>query len=180
MKVPVRSVSVVSLSCLAAFAAYDCRSLGLGESARESWSLPAFDSWVDYHRRLSDALDRRHVQSDQRMWAKVEVVQQLVAGRVGLRAAAARFKELIGNRPAYLQAIRTSYPGRDDDESIYRSMLRYAEIHGEDERARRAVPRLRVEFEQLVATGAHRLPDVPTEEDEPLPQPPADGSLVYE
>src|SRR5262249_54594023 len=73
MKVPVRLVFVISLSCLAAFAAYDGRSLGQGDSAQDSWLLPAFDSWVDFHRRLSDALDRRHVQSDQRIWAKVEL-----------------------------------------------------------------------------------------------------------
>ncbi len=180
MKVPVRFVSVVSLSCLAAFAAYDTRPLWQDVPARESWCLPAFDAWVDYHRRLSEVLDRRHAQSDQRIEAKVELVRQLAAGRVGLWAAAARFKELIGNRPGYLQAIRTAHSGLDDDERIYRSLLRYAELYLEGDGARQVVRRLHAEVDELVAAGAHRLPDVPTAQDEPLPPPPADDLLQEE
>src|SRR5690242_12435811 len=72
---------------------------------------------------VDPALEARDATVLGRIAAKQALVDGVIAGRVGLMEAAARFRALNAGEPAYGGVIRTSYPGASDEESYCRNVI---------------------------------------------------------
>jgi hypothetical protein len=87
----------------------------------------------------------------QRIEAKEAVVRELIAGRVTLPEATARFMALNQSHPEYLRMIRENYPGSSDEEKTARNVIDYSlgrtDDRGERDRLGR---RLNAELRTLV------------------------------
>jgi hypothetical protein len=134
------------------------------------WNVPALKERLVSDRQLADQLATadRHVM--RRIAAKETIIDDLVAGRIGLLEAAADFRALNAGRPAYLMVIRSIYPEMTDDERLCRNVIGYVEAGGEgDEDGRALIHRLTEELQTLKATGRLQLPGPPVDLDAAVP-----------
>jgi hypothetical protein len=109
----------------------------------------------------SQELDDRRAALNVRMEAKVQIIQDLIAGRLTLLAAAARFRDL-NSRPPHFHwgRFRMAYAGATDDEKHCNEVLAAVEAcRGGRDSADPLVDRLRRELEQHVREGTLRLPE---------------------
>ena len=99
-----------------------------------------------------------------RLVPRVEVLNDLLAERLTLAQAAARFRELSrGGPPFRWGEFRRRYPGRSDEERFYRQVMdaaRWGWTWEGPPRRRRALARLEAEFQDYLA-GCGRPGDEP-------------------
>jgi hypothetical protein len=96
---------------------------------------------------------------------KSEIARELIAGRLTLFEAAARFKAVNAARPANLPPILDPYPGATYEERLCRQVIVFAdtELEGSYDRAE-FVARLEADLqEHLDRHGTVVLPEVPPE-----------------
>jgi hypothetical protein len=74
-------------------------------------------------RRTQEALARRHEQIGSNLVLRRRVVADLLAGRITLAHAAARFRELDAIYPAVEYA---AFPGRSEEERLQRAVIEWA------------------------------------------------------
>jgi hypothetical protein len=95
-----------------------------------------------------------------RTGAKTEVAEEVAAGRLGLFAAAARFRDLDADTSAdYRQHWRLLVEGATDEERYCRQVLSYAALPlREQGDGPAALDRLRAQLDEALAGGGVRLP----------------------
>jgi hypothetical protein len=124
---------------------------------------PLGSSWGSASRESldEDPVDRELQRSQERILAKHAVVGDLLARRLTLRQAAARFGELDASMPESLQAVWRKYcPGNTDEERYCWTVLRYVawEVHDDPVRAQALRRRLEAELPEHLR---RRLPAGP-------------------
>ncbi len=88
-----------------------------GDGSKQGSSLhPAEEPWLAEEERQSRALDRTREALTRRMEARAAVVVDLLAGRLSLLQAAARFRDLNQTAPEIQENLRWQHPDCSDDE----------------------------------------------------------------
>jgi hypothetical protein len=118
---------------------------------------------LDYLWWLKYAEDIRHAEAAipqlesnlasvrQCMEAKEALVQEVLAGRMGLVDAARQFQQLDQGCATFDQRqFRWIYPGDEDEERYCYQVLEYARTHATEEEAPTVIGRLRLEFESCL------------------------------
>jgi hypothetical protein len=72
-----------------------------------------------------DQLDAKDRAAMGRIEAKERILDEVMAGRVQLLAAAAQFRKLGANSSYYWPALRRHYEGSSDEERVCRNMIDY-------------------------------------------------------
>jgi hypothetical protein len=132
------------------------------------WNVPSLKERINHDIHLAAHLEAHDVRILQRIAAKEEIVDDLIGGRISLLDAAAQFRALNAGRRDYLAVIRTTYPGRTDDERMCRNVISFVESAvTSDEDGRYVVYRLNEELNRLLANGDVELPGPPVPEQDP-------------
>jgi hypothetical protein len=92
------------------------------------WTLPAAQAKVESELRRGDDLDAQLAEAHQRIGAKQEVVSDVIAGRVDLPEAAARFRDLTPPSSDAARYLRTAYAGASDDERFCRAVIQWVRV----------------------------------------------------
>jgi hypothetical protein len=90
------------------------------------WKVPSLGDRMEAELRRGDDLEGRLDEVTRRIDAKTRVTEEVVAGRLGLLEAAARFRDLTGGSAEALRHLRGAYDGADDDERFCRAVIAWA------------------------------------------------------
>jgi hypothetical protein len=149
------------LGLVGAGASYSCMSwqsdLGL-----DFWNAPALKDDLAQQEQVRLALNLSDVVVLNRIAAKQEIVQAVVAGRLSLLEAAAQFHKLNCGEAKLMADLRREYPSANDDECMCRNLIAYVKHHLADDR--HPLPRqLQAELDHLLVTGDVHLPPLPSD-----------------
>jgi hypothetical protein len=98
--------------------------------------------------------------------ARGQVAREVIAGRLTLLEAAARFQAISLSRPSHLPVSHAAYSGDSDEERLCRQVIAYVdfELQGRPDRSA-VVAKLNSELRELLATfGTIILPRFPVQE----------------
>src|SRR5436190_6857272 len=121
------------LGLVGAGASYSCVSWN-SDLGLDFWNAPALKDDLDQQQRLRLALDLRDVVVLNRIAVKQEIVQAVVAGRLSLLEAAARFHKLNTGEAKLMTDLRREYPSASDDECMCHNVIAYVKHHLGDDR----------------------------------------------
>jgi hypothetical protein len=144
-------------------------------SSSESWGV------LRRERERTAELERGRQIALRRVEIKTEVATELIAGRLTLFEAAARFRDLKDPPKAYWSLLRRAYPGKSDAECICRSTIDWTVNVALDQPCGEpgaAAVRSRLEGElraHLLRFGKVRLPVASRERERPPNAPVADA-----
>jgi hypothetical protein len=128
------------------------------------WTRPfALQARLQDERSREAALDSEVGEAFQRVQAKQRVKADLIAGRITLFEAAARYRDLSAGQANYLRLLRAYYPGRSDEERLCRSVIDHVRhvLIGQRKEPDEFIASLEAELhEHLERYGTVRLPDV--------------------
>jgi hypothetical protein len=126
------------------------------------WNVPALNARLADDRLMASRLAVRDEKVMQRIAVKETIIEDLVAGRIGLLDAAVEFGALNARRHAYAVVIRSLYPNMTDEERVCRNVISYVEtaVDG-DEDGRALIHRLHEDLHHLKSSGRLRLPGPP-------------------
>jgi hypothetical protein len=119
-RVLVGSCVAVAAAALAAHPSL-ARTIGV-----DVWNVPALKEQVRDAAVVEDRLADEDDEVMRRIAVKEAIIADLIAERVTLSAATARFVEMNSTRPHYLAALRDSYPGATDGEKYARNVISFA------------------------------------------------------
>ena len=124
---------VMLLGSLLALLAYLATSRGgAGRSGPSDTELALADQ--------DEALDRQREAAIQRSRARREVVEEVIAGRMDLPQAAARFRAMNETMPAtILETARNYFPAKCDEELAWRQVISWVRVSIDDEHTREMV-----------------------------------------
>jgi hypothetical protein len=131
--------------------------------ALDLWNVPEY---VEQLRRAHE-LDRALATRDGTMWRSImgkdEATREVIAGRLGLRDAAALFRELAASVPDYpYRQFWAAHPGACPEESFCRAVIYFVEFEVADEPGGpELVKRLEDELCELLQAGTLELPRRP-------------------
>ena len=128
-----------------------------GEAAAPDEDLHEAPPLADQFKELRDQgrrLDTRLAVHLNRQEAKRRVAGELVAGRLTLLEAAARFRDLNAAEPTLVEGTCLTWGGRPYEECLCRSVLKYVRTGGHHDLA----DRLEAELRKCVKDGSLRLP----------------------
>ena len=132
----------------------------MGRRSRPGWNVPELSSQIDKLRTHNEELDQQSRFALNRMFAKQEIVDQVYNGRLTLREAATRFRNLNAANPKFLDQSRLCYPGCSDDECQYWNVIACARnSHWQYSDKNRFVTRLTEELRRLDQRGELTLGD---------------------
>jgi len=130
------------------------------------WQLPSLQAGVEAEVRRSDELDAQLTEAQHRVGAKQQVVSDLIAGRLSLLEAAARFRDLTPPSSDAARYLRSVYAGASDDERFCRAVIQWVRgtrRSGSRAEADRVAARLEAEFQEyLRRDGRIALPPAPS------------------
>jgi hypothetical protein len=131
-------------------------------TAREKWRR-TMDDPVRRHRQRGEELEQRTRAVIGRLERKEKIVKALLAGRLTLLQAAARFRALNEGPPAFgWDQFRDAMPGGSDDERHCHEVIEFAYhvvSHDDPHRAAELREGLRAELRQHLGRGPLRLPE---------------------
>jgi hypothetical protein len=90
------------------------------------WKVPALQARLDTEERRDADLSERDRTMERVIAAKQQAVDELLAGRLTLLAAAARFRDLTPADGPSRHYLRLTYPCESDDEAFCRAVIRWA------------------------------------------------------
>ncbi|MFO0822457.1 MAG: hypothetical protein U0792_04950 [Gemmataceae bacterium] len=97
--------------------------------------------------------------SDQEVWRRIEIkeslVHQLIEGRLSLAEVTRQFLVMNQDRPGYMEVIRATYAGSNDEEKTARNVISYVTVElsrASSEQQAEVLERLEYEFECLFQT----------------------------
>jgi hypothetical protein len=123
------------------------------------WNVPALKARLAEDHQLASKLSDRDDKVMRRIAVKETIIEDLVAGRIGLLDAAAEFRALNAGRHAYVVVIRSLYPNMSDEERMCRNVISYVESFVEgDEDGRALIHRLNEDLHHIVDVGSIHLP----------------------
>jgi hypothetical protein len=132
------------------------------------WNVRELKTRLNHDLQLAAELEKEDDVVMRRIAAKEGIIDDLIGGRISLMEAAAQFRALNAGRRDYLEVIRSTYPGRTDDERICRNVIGFVESYVKsDEDGCHLVYRLNAELRQLVDGGRLKLPGPPVAETDP-------------
>jgi hypothetical protein len=122
---------------------------------------------------LKTRFEIQNAQAVARFWKRQQIVEDLLAGRLGLFAAAAAFHQLNQQDPVVEKAIARQFPRMSPGERACRDVLRWGEeVSKSTPGYREAHARLEAQLQEHVRS--HRevsLPELPAEGEEPWSAP---------
>ena len=162
MKLPPRVLFVtVVLGLTVAGASYACPTWP-SDLGVDFWNVPALKDELARQNQFHAQLERQHAAVRQRIAVKEGIVGEVVAGRMGLLDAAARFHALNVGRADIMTLLRKAHPSASDEECTCRNVIRYVECYlRADNPDHPVLARLHAELEHWLAAGAGKLPDAP-------------------
>jgi hypothetical protein len=89
------------------------------------WNLPSTTAAIEAETARSDDLDAQQAEVLERLAVKHEIAEQLLAGRLSLSEAAARFRDLTPRGSLGERILRAAYPGAGDDECFCRAVINW-------------------------------------------------------
>lgn len=119
------------------------------------WNYPTLRAEVEQQVERERVFVAHDDDIRRRIEIKEVLVGDLIAGRTTLADVTAQFLALNRSQPAYLEALRSAYPGGTDEETTARSVLGFVtpRLSGESpERRAEVMTRLEVEFCNLAET----------------------------
>lgn len=120
------------------------------------WNVPALQDQLRTSADESERLDGAEHEVQRRIAMKESLVAELIAGRAALADVTAQFTEMNATRPAYVAAIRESFPGATDEEKAARNVIYYALARATAAEHDAVARRLDAELRQMIAlTSAH-------------------------
>ena len=87
------------------------------------WRVPSHEAWLESERQRGDDLDAQLEAVKRRYNARQEVVDDVIAGRLGLLDAAARFRDVTPGPNETVPYLRTAFAGGNDDERFCRWVI---------------------------------------------------------
>ena len=118
------------------------------DSGLDFWNLPRINRQLELQARRSEDLDARFESALSRIEMRQQVLDELLAGQITLREAAAKFRELTLAVPKHAELIALHYPNMTEDEMYCRYVLDYLRRYtGLDKEPTPAMIRLQREFE---------------------------------
>jgi hypothetical protein len=150
------SIVLVSLSL--------AESLSLGwidQLAEALWELPRAVSELEEEWGRQPVLEARCQAALQRGNRKIQVVEEVIAGRLSLVEAAARFRDLWREEPPVsVEGFRRYYAGASDEERYCRAVIGCSGTMttGQPEKDQEVTRRLEAELAELLRSGTLRLP----------------------
>jgi hypothetical protein len=128
------------------------------------WVHPlGLQQWLTDERNREAQLDEAVGEAYRRVLGKQRVRLALIAGRITLFEAAARYRDLDAGQANSRTRLRASYPGSSDEERICRSLIAHVKhtLEGQRKDPNPVVASLEAELhEHLQRHGTVRLPDV--------------------
>jgi len=124
-------------------------------------------AWFADSQRRDDVLSRLEVERMrvsllERLPAKGHVVEELLAGRLGLLEAAAQFRNIDRSMPpGFWSYYHRSRPDDGDAEGYCRQVIRHVEVVAEDRGQWEQVDRLEAELCKHLERGSLQLPETP-------------------
>ena len=95
------------------------------DSGIDFWNLPRLNRQLESQARRSEELDARFESTLSRIEMRQQVVNQLVAGHLSLREAAAKFREINQSVRQNAELVEAMYPNMGEDERYCRYVLDY-------------------------------------------------------
>ena len=121
------------LGLVGAGAGYSCVSWN-SDLGLDFWNAPLKDDLAQQE-QVRLALNLRDVVVLNRIAVEIqEIVQAVVAGRLSLLEAAARFHKLNSGEAKLMADLRREYPSANDDECMCRNVIAYVKHHLGDDR----------------------------------------------
>lgn len=130
-----------------------------GQVGLDFWNLPSLNAHLADENRVAEKLEADVDEVHVRISLKYIVVADLSAGRIGLLAAAARFRALNAGSESFAAAVEAMFPEMSEDERVCRNVIAYAESTKTSSWALGL--RLRLELFVLKVAGRLRIPDLP-------------------
>jgi hypothetical protein len=165
MRPPARLLAYLSVLGILGIAAGSPGLFGLNESARKGPGLSSVLSKLQAEVKRAEALDVQLARSRRRLAHRDEIARAAASGRLTLREAAARFRELSERMPGFDPVVfQMTTPGGSDEERYCRAVIihvRRVLPDGPAEAAARLEAELR---EHLECEGKITLPRVDPEE----------------
>ena len=96
------------------------------------WKVPTLGEGLETEARRSDDLDARLEELTRRIDGKGQVTEEVLAGRLGMLEAAARFRDLTGGSAEALRHLRRAFPGASDDVGFCGALLAWAKAGAGD------------------------------------------------
>lgn len=128
------------------------------------WSLPELHEQLARGQVRQAEMSLLNASVTERIAQKERLAYELIAGRVTLFQAAARFRAVNQQHPETMQDMRKAFPGGSDEEKLCRQVIAWAQVlltHSTPPSQREArIGQLEAELEeQLTRTGKVTLPD---------------------
>jgi len=95
------------------------------DSGLDFWNLPRVNRQLELQARRTEDLDARLENTFSRIEIRQRVVDQILAGQMSLREAAAKFRELTQAVPKHVELVKLHYPDMSEDEMYCRYVLDY-------------------------------------------------------
>jgi hypothetical protein len=130
--------------------AYLCLFVGFGIAASAVLCDAGDISKVLSQERRAEALRGQKEAIFTRAEARQQVIDELIAGRMTLKQAVARFGELNAMEPEQMTVVRETFPGDSDEERLCRQVLGQVqvELQGRTSEADTILPRLEAEMHE--------------------------------
>jgi hypothetical protein len=138
-----------------------------GSADADSWDLPALNANAAGEGQVAKELQDRFDGVTRRIALKEAVVADLSKGRLGLMAAAARFRALNARWGSNADVVRAMFPDMSDDERVCWNVIAFVEATKATGEA--VGCRLRLELLILKAAGQLHIPDLPPGAEDELP-----------
>jgi hypothetical protein len=121
----------------------------------ELWGMPALLRQVEHEKERQRVLEARGAEVTRSMTEQDELLEEVAAGRLALREAAARLRALLAEEPGFQpEAFRIAYPGATEDESYCRAVIDHVGcLLGERPEQGRVVGRLQAELRRELECG---------------------------
>jgi hypothetical protein len=157
MNLYVRALSCVALLGMSLAALSQYRPSWAGKMSLDWWNLSDLREQIHRGEDRDAELDRLCAVAAVRCADKAEATEELLAGRMMLAEAAARFRAVNAKRDAMTPPLEDVFPGATEEERVCRQVIAWAEsasrIQGSAEAARQTRERLEAELNALLEKG---------------------------
>lgn len=147
-------------------------AVGLALTSRVTQAGPR-DRLPDPEQLRGRDLERQRQVALRRMQARLQIVEELAAGRMDLLEAAGRFRDLNETLPEFSREVLHRYfPGASEEERYCRQVLAWVDselTHRDARLASATTGRLERQLEEYLRRGGPRLPLLAAREGAPAP-----------
>ncbi len=147
---------VTAVAALATLTILACHPTLAKSIGADVWNVPALNDQLRESTGASERLDIEDDEIKRRIDLKETIIEELLAGRITLAEATAKFTELNATRPKYMEAIRASFPGATDQEKAARNVISYSLTRTPVDTRAAVSQKFDAELEKMIAlSGTH-------------------------